>query len=175
LASGLQVASPVLGGHYSYLKPEFSAAWYRPATTRTGFGIRGQAGFVRATGATGAPSYQRYFLGGPDQIRGVDVRTVGPLDSGGRPSGGSSFLLFNAEYHVDLAKGVRLLAFHDAGQAFADQQPLDARDLRSSTGIELRIVVPKLHVPLRFIYYWNLSRDSFQPAQGFTFGIGAAF
>jgi outer membrane protein insertion porin family len=175
-AAGLQVASPFLGGHDSYIKPEISAVWYRPATRRSGFGIRGQAGVVSAFGGTAdVPSYLRYFLGGESQIRGVDVRTVGPIDSSGHPLGGTSFVLFNLEYHVDLANGVRVLAFHDAGQAFADGQPLTARDLRTSSGIELRVVIPKLNVPLRFIYYWNLSRDSFQPAQGFGVGIGAAF
>jgi outer membrane protein insertion porin family len=170
-SAGLQLASPLLGGRYNYVKPEISAAWYRPATRRTGFGLRGQAGFVGGFGGTSeVPSYARYLLGGESQIRGAAMRTVGPLDNSGRLLGGSRFVLFNAEYHVDLAKGVRVLAFHDAGQAFNE----GARDLQTSSGVELRIVVPKLKIPLRFIYYWSLG-DSLEPTHGFRFGIGAAF
>jgi outer membrane protein assembly factor BamA len=47
--------------------------------------------------------------------------------------------------------------------------------LRTSTGIELRVVLPFVHLPLRFIYYWNPSRDPFQPEHGFRFSIGASF
>ena len=57
------------------------------------------------------PYYRRFFLGGETQIRGVDIRTVGPLDSQRRALGGDKFLLFNAEYYFDIASMVRALVF----------------------------------------------------------------
>jgi outer membrane protein assembly factor BamA len=68
-----------------------------------------------------------------------------------------------------------VLAFHDAGQAFDSTHPFRLGDLRTSTGVEVRVAVPVLNIPLRFIYYWNPSRDSFQPSQGFRFSIGTTF
>ena len=86
------------------------------------------------------PYYLRYVLGGEYQIRGTDIRTVGPLDSQQRVVGGDKFVLFNAEYYFDIFGPVRGLLFHDAGQAYAENQPIDLRQLRTSTGAELRVV-----------------------------------
>ena len=48
------------------------------------------------------PYYQRFFLGGETQIRGVNIRTVGPVDASNRALGGNKFVLFNAEYYFDI-------------------------------------------------------------------------
>jgi outer membrane protein insertion porin family len=121
------------------------------------------------------PYYLRYFLGGENQIRGTDIRTVGPLDSSNRALGGNKFLLFNAEYYLDLFGPVRLLAFHDAGQAFDESHPFNFRDFRTSSGGELRVFLPVLNVPVRLIYFVNVYRDNFQPSRGFKFAIGTTF
>ncbi len=56
------------------------------------------AGWVTPFGSTQtAPFSSRYFLGGENQIRGFDIRTVGPTDSENRALGGNRFVLFNAE------------------------------------------------------------------------------
>lgn len=176
VSGGVQVAGRFLGGSYDYVKPELEATLYRPLSARTGFGIRGQGGLLHMYGGTTTvPYYLRYFLGGENQIRGVDLRSVGPLDASNRTLGGYSFVLFNAEYYVDVARPVRLVAFHDAGQAFDASHPFNLGELRTSAGVELRVVVPFLNVPFRFIYFRNLSRDVFQPAQGFKFAIGTTF
>jgi outer membrane protein insertion porin family len=166
----------MLGGTVNYYKPEVEAILYIPHTARTAFGLRGQAGWIRQYGATETlPFYRRYFLGGENQIRGVDIRTVGPLDANNRALGGNKFLLFNAEYYFDIAGPVRLLAFHDAGQAFQEGDPINLRSLRTSSGVELRVIVPVMNVPFRLIYAWNTYRDSFQPPRGFRFAIGTTF
>jgi outer membrane protein assembly factor BamA len=84
-------------------------------------------------------------------------------------------MLFNAEYYVDVAGPVRLIAFHDAGQAFAEGQNLDFKQLRTSTGGEVRVIVPMLNVPFRLIYAWNFYRDTFQPERRFKFAVGTTF
>jgi len=138
--------------------------------------VRLNGGFVRPYGGTRAlPYYLRYFLGGEYQIRGVDIRTVGPTDSQNRAIGGDKFVLFNAEYYVDLFGPVRALLFHDAGQAFAETERIDLRGLRTSSGMELRVIVPMLNVPFRLIYAWNIYRDVFQPARTFKFAVGTTF
>ncbi len=166
----------LLGGTVSYYKPEAEAILYIPHTSRTAIGLRGQAGWIRQfAGTDELPYYRRFFLGGETQIRGVDIRTVGPLDANNRALGGNKFMLFNAEYYFDIAGPVRVLAFHDAGQAFSETQPMDIRQLRTSSGVELRVVMPVMNVPFRLIYAWNVFRDSFQPPRGFRFAIGTTF
>jgi outer membrane protein insertion porin family len=175
LTASYQYAGGILGGTSRFIKPEVSAIQYLPVTRRTAFGVRVNAGRIWNFGSTELPYYQRYFLGGETQIRGVDVRTVGPLNENQAATGGTSFVLFNAEYYYDILPQARALVFHDAGQAFGETQAFDLRNLRTSTGVELRITLPVINVPFRLIYAWNIYRDSFQPARGFRFAVGSTF
>jgi outer membrane protein insertion porin family len=176
LALSAPIAGGFLGGTTDYVRPEVEAVVYVPHTARTALGVRVNGGLVRPYGTTRAlPYYLRYFLGGEYQIRGVDIRTVGPTDGANRALGGDRFVLFNAEYYFDIAGPVRALVFHDAGQAFAENQGIDLRQLRTSSGVELRVIVPMLNVPFRLIYAWNVYRDTFQPARAFKFAVGTTF
>ena len=91
------------------------------------------------------------------------------------PIGGTKFVLFNAEYYFDVMPQVRALLFHDAGQAFSEEQAIDFRQLRTSTGAELRVTLPVIGVPFRLIYAWNIYRDTSQPARTFKFAVGTTF
>ena len=170
------IAGGALGGTTSYVRPEAEAIWYLPQGRRFALGLRANGGWVRPFGGTTAlPYYLRYFLGGDTQIRGVDIRTVGPTDAQNRAVGGDKFVLFNAEYYFDIFGPVRALLFHDAGQAFAENERFDLQQLRTSSGAELRIVMPVLNVPFRLIYAWNRYRDTYQPARTFKFAVGTTF
>jgi outer membrane protein insertion porin family len=172
----MPVAGSVLGGTFNYVKPELETVLYVPHTRKTALGLRFHGGFVRPfASTTQLPYYNRYFLGGENQIRGVDIRTVGPTDSQNRAIGGDRFVLFNAEYYFDLFGPVRALVFHDAGQAYSERQRLDLTRMRTSSGVELRMMMPVLNVPFRLIYAWNLYRDSFQKPSTFKFAVGTTF
>jgi len=193
------VAGGILGGTVNYLKPTFEGIWYVPVSRTTNFGFRAMVSWLRGTadgrliGAeideeagdiifdveqTGIPFFERFFLGGENQIRGYDIRTVGPRDPLGRFVGGNKMMLFNAEYYIPLAGPLRAVLFFDAGQAYAENTgwSLDMfKDLRTSTGAEMRFFVPVLNVPFRLIWAYNPHRDVFQPATAFRFGIGTTF
>lgn len=175
LSASYQYAGGLLGGNRHFARPEAQAIVYFPLTRRTAIGIRGGVGAIYNLGWAELPYYQRYFLGGEMQIRGMNIRTVGPLNENNVATGGNRYALFNAEYYVDIMPRVRALAFHDAGQAYAENQPWDFRQLRTSSGVELRVNVPMLNVPFRLIYAWNVYRDAFQPARTFKFAIGTTF
>ena len=119
--------------------------------------------------------YLRYYMGGETQIRGYNIRSVGPRDRNNNILGGNKFLLFNAEYYIDIAGPLRFLFFFDAGQAYLENQSFDLSELRTSTGVELRFIMPVLNVPFRLIYAWNPHRDPFQPASAFKFAVGTTF
>jgi outer membrane protein insertion porin family len=175
LTARYEYAGGFLGGSSDFIRPDFEAIYYLPVSRRTAFGFRGQVGWIRNYGRDELPYYQRYFLGGETQIRGVDIRTVGPLSEDNVPLGGDKFVLFNAEYYIDLFPQVRALLFHDAGQAFDERHSIDLRTLRTSSGAELRITLPVIGVPFRLIYAWNVYRDTFQPARTFKFAVGTTF
>ncbi len=176
LSINMPIAGGPLGGTTSYIRPEAEAILYFPHTRRTALGVRLNGGLLRPYGNTRElPYYLRYVMGGEYQIRGVELRSVGPVDEDQRVVGGDKFVLFNAEYYLDVFGPVRALLFHDAGQAFAEAERIDLRQLRTSTGVELRVIVPMLNVPFRLIYAWNIYRDAFQPARALKFAVGTTF
>ncbi len=175
LTTSYQYLGGFLGGTSRFIKPEVEAVLYIPVSRRTALGLRGNAGRIWNFSSRELPYYQRYFLGGETQICGVNVRTVGPMNENQVAIGGTKFVLFNAEYYFDILPQVRALAFHDAGQAFTDDQAFDLRQMRTSSGFELRVTLPVVNVPFRLIYAWNIYRDSFQPPRGFRFAVGTTF
>jgi outer membrane protein insertion porin family len=176
LTGTFQLTGGALGGTVSFYRPSLETIKYFRLTKRTALGVRGEAAFVIPFGATTIlPLYQRYFLGGENQIRGYDIRTVGPVDSSGRALGGTKFILFNAEYYVDIVGPLRGVLFYDAGQTFLEGDPIRFSQLRTSTGVEMRFIMPVLNVPFRLIYAFNPNRDSFQPKSTFKFSVGTTF
>jgi len=174
--SVITVAGGFLGGTIDYFRPNFEAVWYIPHLKKTALGLRADMAWIKPYSDTRIlPYYQRYFLGGETQIRGYELRTVGPVDSSGRALGGNKYMLFNAEYYFDIFGPVRFLLFFDAGQAFLEGQNFNFRELRTSTGAELRFIMPVLNVPFRLIYAWNPHRDPFQPKTTFKFAVGTTF
>ena len=175
-----QIAGGVLGGNVDFLRPNLEAVVYLPHTRKTALGLRAEVGYIRPYGDTEElPYYQRYFLGGETQLRGFNIRSVGPTerDENGvlRAVGGNKFALFNAEYYFDVGGPVRLLAFLDAGQAFREGERIDPRQFRACAGGELRFTMPVLNVPFRLIYAVNFRRDDFQPESTFKFAVGTTF
>ncbi len=175
LTASYQYGGGILGGSQNFIKPDLEAIYYHPVTRKTAFGLRANGGWITNYGSRELPYYLRYFMGGETQIRGVNIRSVGPRSESGTVVGGTKFVLFNAEYDYDLMPAVRALLFHDAGQAFDDAHAVDLRQLRTSSGVELRVSLPVIGVPIRVIYAWNVYRDTFQPARGFRFAVGTTF
>jgi outer membrane protein insertion porin family len=172
-----QVAGGILGGSVNYFRPDAEFIWYIPHTRKTALGVRAQASYIREYGDTQKlPLYQRFFLGGETQIRGYNLRTVGPIDiENNRALGGNKMVLFNAEYYIDIGGPLRFLFFFDAGQAYLEGKRIDLKQLRTSTGAELRFIMPVLNVPFRLIYALNPNRDAFQPKSTFKFAVGTTF
>ena len=171
-----------LGGNLDYFRPNAEIIWYLPHTKRTALGLRVEASYLRPFGDTNdLPYYLRFFLGGETQVRGYNVRAVGPVDYARTQPvalGGNKFFLFNAEYYFDIAGPLRGLLFYDAGNAFLEGQSINLRQLRISTGAELRFVMPVLNVPFRLIWAFNPNRDErdiFTSRTTFKFAIGTTF
>ena len=175
-SASLTMAGGPLGGTIDYFRPSLEVVVYLPHTKKTALGLRADAAWIKPYSDTRVlPYYQRYFLGGETQLRGYNLRTVGPIDSSGRALGGNKYLLLNAEYYFDVFGPLRALLFFDAGQAYIEGENINFKDLRTSTGAELRFIMPVLNVPFRLIYAWNPQRDSFQPKTTFKFAVGTTF
>jgi len=116
-------------------------------------------------------------------VRGYPFFSIYPAtNADGRVVRGDGYAVFNAEHYWDVFGPVRLVAFFDAGSAFLKSQPITLKQLRVSTGLELRFMVPILNLPLRFIYAFNPNRDATEIAapwnvksSTFKFAIGTPF
>ncbi len=171
-----QVAGGPLGGTVDYFRPSWEGIFYLPLGRKTALGVRVETAYIVPYSDTlRLPLYQRYFLGGETQVRGYNIRTIGPVDQSGRALGGNKYFLGNAEYYIDLFGPIRFLFFFDAGQAYLEQQRIDLRQLKLSTGAELRFIMPVLNVPFRLIYAINPNNEVFTPKTTFKFAVGTTF
>ena len=107
-----------LGGNTNYYKPTAEGIWYHPHTSRSSFGGRARFQYIEPyRGTTNLPVFERLFLGGEYDVRGYDIRSIGPTVPNSQiVLGGNKSLLFNGEYIITVAGPVRLVLFYDAGQ-----------------------------------------------------------
>jgi outer membrane protein assembly factor BamA len=124
----------------------------------------------------GIPWDRRFVMGGEQQVRGFERQTIGPKNASGVRIGGNKFVLGSAEYAWDVVGPLRALAFVDAGQAYLEGAPIDLGSLRTSTGVELRFLLPVVNVPIRLIQSWNLNvGDSGAKDREFKLTFGTSF
>ena len=119
--------------------------------------LRARAGIVDAYGdSTKVPIFERFFAGGARSIRGYNERKVGPLDANTNdPVGGEALLTANIEYTIPLIEFIKLAAFFDTGNVWADIEDLGSGDFKSGTGLGFRVKTPIGPVNLDYGYPLN--------------------
>ena len=122
----------------------------------------------------GVPFYDRFYLGGPQTLRGFEFRTVGPKDTSGEPIGGNTYAFVSLEYSLDVVKPVRAALFYDGGFVNSDPYDFNPSDYNDNIGIGLRLFVAG--APLSLDFGIPLTGDKFNK-QGtqFNFSFGTRF
>ena len=199
LIASLEYAGGPLGGESFFIRPSLTAAITVPLTRgawRSVGRANLQLGYIKPFGADDQGNLRqlffldRYLLGGENSLRGFAFRSIWVrdpetgrtlLDANGFPQGGNKSVVINLEHHTLVNGPFRVVAFFDAGNVYGDDQDVDFSHMRMSAGIELRVNVPILGAPLRFIYATNLNpldslggldRERFD---SFDFSIGTSF
>jgi outer membrane protein insertion porin family len=67
-----------LGGNVKFYRPLMAFTQWKPLYHQNTLGVRFQASYISGFGGTEAPPYQRFYMGGENDLRGFDVRTVSP-------------------------------------------------------------------------------------------------
>ncbi|MBD5778207.1 outer membrane protein assembly factor BamA [Pelagicoccus sp. NFK12] len=120
----LNYAGDFLGGDFDFYKIESRNAFYLPLSERLSqtVEILARAGVVQETGDSPVvPWEERFFLGGPNTLRGFEFRDVSPLEGGfsglGRPyeTGGKTYGMLGVEYSFGITEDFRIAAFYDGG------------------------------------------------------------
>jgi outer membrane protein insertion porin family len=171
--AGITLDVAGLGGDSRFVKAVASASYFKPVWFGHIISGRIEGGYAFGWGDDGkVPIFERFFLGGPNSLRGWKFRQVSPVDATGFPVGGTKEVLGNAEYLVPLPFGLRLAGFFDVGNVYAAGSR-DAFVLRSDVGAGVRWLSP--FGPIRLDYGVKLDRKSHEDLGAFQFSVGSAF
>lgn len=126
------------------------------------------------------PPSERFYLGGPNNMKGFDIFRVGPYVSDAlgntRPLGGQFelFSLFELEYPLIREAGLKFVTFFDIGNVF-DHFPVGGEtfSLRADMGMGIRWFSPI--GPLRFEWGFPINAKPNERNPVFNFFIGPPF
>lgn len=217
-------AGSILGGAVNSWEPQIDAKYFRAGFKKGHvIGTHFLGRFITGYGGKVAPPFNRYFMGGENDIRGFQIwelspfayipsqATINVLNNDGSPRqqkvinsdgttgfqnviqqipvyqfispGGDTQLLTNFEYRIPIFGPVWLAAFFDAGvnrlsrpsQLKINQSRIDglndlfpeaafqpqarivsaSQAIRSSTGLELQVLMPVVNAPFRLYWAYN--------------------
>jgi outer membrane protein insertion porin family len=227
------VAGSALGGNVNMIEPTIDAKYFRSGFFKGHvIGMHGLGRFVTGFGGLVAPPFNRFYMGGENDIRGFEIWGISPMayipseadvivynnDGSARQQkvivngqetfqtvtqripvyqlifpGGDTQVVTNFEYRVPLFGPVILAGFLDAGinrisrpgqltlnpsridelNSQFPQAGFDGRariapgtqNMRSSTGIELQVMMPVVNAPFRLYWAYNpqIVREWLQP------------
>lgn len=144
LAFHTEEAGRFLPGTFNYYALSLDGRHYLSLGPHVVLANRAQLGAINARGddPTQVPFSKKYFLGGATTIRGWGRYEVSPLGGSGLPIGGNSMLAFSSEARVSLGASLGAVLFLDAGNVWAGDLQIKARDLRYAVGPGLRYQTP---------------------------------
>ncbi len=166
-----------VGGDVDMVKLEGRVAQYVPMDEEKTHVVAflGRIGTLFEQGSKPTPFFERYYLGGPNTLRGFDFREVGPKDAlKHEPVGGLSYLMGSVEYSYRVAEPLQLAVFYDVGVVNAGQSSFSTSAYNDNWGVGVRVLI--LGAPLRLDYGIPITTDAFNDKGGrFNFSFGTRF
>jgi len=140
----------LFAGNTDFIKYNATAKSWIPFWKSTYFAAKANYGLLHLIDAgDDLVVEERFFLGGPNTLRGFRYRRVGPrrpTDTGGYVIiGGVQQVLASLDFVVPLSKtvGLKAVAFFDIGNAFDENEfSLNPSNLRKDAGFGIRWVSP---------------------------------
>jgi len=178
---GFEYGGWQLGGDQPFHRTTLEGVAWTNLAGRHIFGAKVAYGYVKNLTKAELPIWELYRLGGENSVRGYEFGQVGTADrdpNGDRVVvGGNKQFVANLEYQLKLTEPLRVVAFFDAGNAWAPGAKLFSESLRRSAGVELRVFLPISPMPLRFIWARKLNPYAHDPAprSNFQFSFGTTF
>lgn len=135
-----------LGGDVNYFKSEVRTAHFIPTfdNMEQSFSIVARVGAAVPFGdSTDVPFYDRFYLGGPETLRGYDFRDIGPRDpdDNSESVGGNTYSLVSFEYAFRIAEPLGLVVFYDWGFVNADEYDFSTTGYADNWGVGARIML----------------------------------
>ncbi|MFT5622450.1 MAG: outer membrane protein insertion porin family [Bacteroidia bacterium] len=169
-----------IGGDVNYLKLEARTAQFIPTfdTYDQTLSIIGRIGTASPYGnSDDVPFYDRFYLGGPDSLRGFEHRDVGPRDSddGEQAVGGNSYGMLSFEYGFRLAEPLGLVAFYDMGFVNESEYDFSPSGYASNWGVGARIILMGSPLKLDLGFPLTVPDNAEDNGAQFNFSFGTRF
>ena len=144
--SSLKFEYAGIGGDVNYHKMEGRTAQFIPTfdAYEQSLSIIARAGNVSPFGQSDiVPFYDRFYLGGPDTLRGFDYREVGDRDDDdlNESVGGNSYALVSLEYGFRIAEPLGLVVFYDWGFVNENDFDFSMSEYADNWGVGARIML----------------------------------
>jgi outer membrane protein insertion porin family len=166
-----------LGGDVNYFKVDFRTAQFIPTVDlwKQSLSVIGRLGFiVPLEDDDQAPFYDRFYLGGPETLRGYDYRDIGPRSTEGlntETAGGHTYGLFSTEYVFQVSDGFGLVVFYDGGFVNDKENDFSLDNYVDNYGVGARLLM--MGSPLKLDYGIPLNGPDYlsnSPQFHFSFG-----
>lgn len=169
-----------IGGDVNYLKLEARTAQFIPTFDKYDqtLSIIGRIGTASPYGdSADVPFYDRFYLGGPDSLRGFEHRDVGPRDSDDAEEavGGNSYGMLSFEYGFRLAEPLGLVAFYDWGFVNESDYDFSPSGYASNWGIGARIILMGSPLKLDLGFPLTVPDNAKDNGAQFNFSFGTRF
>jgi len=179
--SSLKFEYAGIGGDINYYKVEGRTAQFIPTfdAFEQSLSIIARAGSVSPFGQSDiVPFYDRFYLGGPDTLRGFDHREVGPRDEDDTAPdeavGGNSYAFVSFEYGFRIAEPLGLVVFYDWGFVNPNDFDFNMSDYADNWGVGARIML--MGSPLKLDLGIPItSPESTDGGTQFNFSFGTRF
>lgn len=175
----LEFAGSVLGGADFY-RSGYEATYYHPLIGKFVGALHGEVNYASGYNGQEVPIFERYFMGGPNSLRGYTIKDVGPKTTDGNPLGGTESLLINAEVQYPFSKAFRGVLFYDRGNVYGSGPDMstttnhfDLTQMRQSVGAGIRFISP--FGPIGFAYGIKLNRQPGEKPGEFHFSAGSSY
>jgi outer membrane protein insertion porin family len=172
-----------LGGDKSFIKLVANNRYYTRLVGDLVFRNSTEYGEAHGQNGRGVPPSERFYLGGPNNMKGFNFYTVGPARSKTTtlgtpyliPLGGNYefYSLFEIEHPIVRDAGLKFVVFYDVGNVFADRPKLDQLTLKQDAGFGFRWFSPI--GPLRFEWGFPINKGPNDDDSVFQFFIGPPF
>lgn len=134
------------GGDVNYFKTEVRTAHFIPTFEHLEqtFSVVARLGAAVPFGdSSDIPFYDRFYLGGPETLRGFDFRDVGPRDSDDADEsiGGNTYSLVSLEYGFRIAEPLGLVVFYDWGFVNSDEYDFSVSNYADNWGVGARVML----------------------------------
>ncbi|MDH5477093.1 MAG: outer membrane protein assembly factor BamA [Nitrospinota bacterium] len=170
-----------IGGDQKYYKGIGELTHYQPLMFEFVGMFHTKIGYVKAYGEDPLVVSEKFYMGGARDLRGFNLKEVGPLDENGEAIGGEALLLFNFELQYRFTRYFRGFGFYDRGNLYGPndekgnttEKIYDLSNMRQSWGFGIHFFSPI--GPISLIYGFKLDQREGESADEFHFTIGGDF